>query len=272
MLRHRQALPLFPLAFVILAAFAPGCAPRRMEAFSQGLAGSGMADFSISVAAPLTLTATGKLTAEVPGDDSALPPSATLAFALFGEGDSGQVNRHAHIIFSELPMFAWRWEKETWGKNESMLYATARAGGKNWTIQIFPVIAKGDWFSDLWHNNKRQSPQFWLAKRWSATPQEEMRLLAEYREPAPSCVREILAALPEINGKPALSKGKELRRRCPRDMEEFSARADASVDLEKAYAAPAEPLNTAAILPKKSPDMSRLVGRSEMSAVFIDNR
>jgi hypothetical protein len=266
--RRRPLVALF--CILILPALFPGCTPRAIEASSQGFAGSGLADFTISVAPPLTLAAAGRLTAETPCDVSVIRPSATLAFALFAEGDSGPVTRHVHSMFSELPMFAWRWEKETWSKSESLLYTTLRAGGKNWTIQIFPIIAEDDWFSILWRNNGRQVPEFWLAKRWSSTPQDEMRLLAEYREPLPLCLQEAFADLPRINGKATLPKGKENQQLCRRDMEAFSARADAAVALDKAYATSTRALSPRAVLPQSAPDMGRLVGRAERLADFSD--
>ena len=255
---------------MVFMLIAPGCAPRRIEASPQGFSGSGIADFSIKVSPPLTLAASGRLTATVPSYDSFLTPTATVSFALFAEGDSGPVTRHAHTIFSELPARLWRWEMETWAKRESLLYATERAGGKNWTIQIFPVAAAGDWFSALWLKNGRQVPDFWLAKRWSSTPEEEMRLLAEYREPAPACMRDSLVQ-PDGSAFP-LPKGKDLWRGCEKEIKEFSARADAVFDLEKRGNAPAAPAAKAALLPDMVPDMAALAGRAETYDRFPDSR
>ena len=263
-------LPRFLFAIIILALLAPGCAPRRIEASPQGFSGSGIADFSINVSPPLTLAASGRLTPTTPSYDSFLAPTATMSFALFAEGDSGPVTRHAHTIFSELPTQLWRWEMETWAKREALLYTTERAGGKNWTIQMFPIVAAGDWFSALWLANGRQVPDLWLAKRWSSTPQEEMRLLAEYREPAPACMRDNLVQ-PDGSALP-LPKGKDLWRGCEKEIKEFSARADKVFELEKRGGAPAAPAPKAAILPNVAPDMSALVGRAEALTRFRDDR
>lgn len=269
---RRSPLLFCLFALISLMLLAPGCTPRRIEASPRGLSGSGLADFSIDVAPPLVLIATGRLTATVPTDDALMPPTATVSYALFAEGDSGPVTRHAHILFSELPMRTWRWEMETWAKHEALLYTTTRAGGKNWTIQMFPVIAAGDWFSALWQKNGRQTPDIWLAKRWSSTPQDEMRLLAEYREPAPACMRERLARTAGKDGIASLPKGKELWRGCEKEIEAFSARADAVFTLEKRQNAQPAPALATLVPPDAPLNTAGAIGRAEVIDRFRDNR
>ena len=250
-------------SLVVLIFCASGCTPRQIGASQQGFYGSGLADFDISVAPPLPLAATGKLTVRVPSDSSP-GPTGNLAFSLFAEGEEGQVQRHAHILFSELPRASWQWEKETWAKQESLLYTTQQASGKNWTIQVFPVIADRDWFSALWLQNGRQVPDFWLAKRWSATPEEDMRLVAEYREPAPACMRDQLVATTTGGKNAPPLKGKELRPPCEQELESFMPRADAVFTMERLNRkTPELPVIRAVALPDRAPDMGRLAGRAE---------
>ena len=223
---------------------------------------------------------------------AAQAPIATVAFAAFAEGDSGPVTRHAHTMFCELPLDSWRWEMETWGKRDTLLRVSERKGGKYWTVQIFPVAAAGDWFSDLWLKNGRQIPEFWLAKRWSSTPEEEMRLLAEYREPAPACMRGSLARAAGEKGTGYLPDSRELWRGCDQAIRDFSARADAVFDLERlrdrpaaGTAAPAAASATPAAStasgapaagaftpPDSSPNMDALAGRAEARTRFTDTR
>lgn len=276
MTNRRHSLFLVPLALVLLALAAPGCTPRRIEASSQSFSGSGIADFSIRVAPPLTLAASGRLTARVPSDDALVAPIATVAFAAFAEGDSGPVTRHAHTMFCELPLDSWRWEMETWGKHDALSRVSERKGGKYWTAQIFPVVAAGDWFSELWLKNGRQIPEFWLAKRWSSTPETEMRLLAEYREPAPACMRDRLAQAVGEKRTGYLPDSRELWRGCDETIRDFSARADAVFDLERLQDRPAgasaAPAAKTALLPDSSPDMGALAGRAEILTRFNDSR
>ena len=265
------SLQLFLAALTAVALFVSGCAPRRIDASAQAFSASGIADFNITVSPPLTLFAAGKLTPDVPSDTAFQSPTATVAFALFAEGDSGPVERHAHTMFCELPLSAWRWEMETWGKREALLHTSMRAGAKNWTIQIFPVAAAGDWFSALWQQNSREVPGYWLAKRWSSTPEEEMRLLAEYREPAPACMRDRLVPAAGASGAFPFPKGKELRRGCNKEIEEFSARADAVFQLEKRGAVSAAPVPHDILLPRMKPDMTALAGRAESLKLFANH-
>jgi hypothetical protein len=192
-------------------------------------------------------------------------PYADFLFAAFSEEESGPVRASAHVILSELPYPDWRWEMETWARPESMRYSKLTAARRNWTVQIFPVMAAGDWFSELWTLNGRQTPDFWLAKRWSATPDEELRIVAEYREASPSCMREQLLAYAESrkNKEFAPIQGKNLANRCDREMEEFSARADAAVRLDEDLSRPLDETGRKARLPDGRPNMRSLVGVAE---------
>ena len=250
------------LALLVIICCLPGCTPRKQGATSQSFYASGRANFSISVTPPLTLAATGSLSATVPSDAS-MPPSGRFRYAVFsGEGD-GPVLTHAHTIFSELPRDDWRFELETWAAPEVMSYSKARMAGKYWTVRMMTVFSSRDWFSDLWRQNGREIPEFWLAKRWSATPERNMRIVAEYREPAPLCLQKALAAAPLDDRNAPPVRGKELWRNCDREIDEFSVRADAAFNFDRAGELPAQGVATATARPASSPDMGRLVGRAE---------
>lgn len=264
----RRQLRFAALVLLVLctgAAALQGCTPRKQQLSGQSVALSGRGAFRLNVAAPLELSASGNLRALVPAD--ALPrPRAGFEYALFGNGASGPVTLHAHSIISEVDRYNWRWEKETWARHESVSYSTLRAGGRNWTVQVLPVTAEGDWFSALWTLNGRETPDFWLAKRWSATPEDELRLVVEYREPAPECMLEALrgaAAAAREDKNARMPSGKELARYCERPVTDFSHRADAAVSFDAAGGSfePAGALLEAR--PSKQPDMGRLVGRVE---------
>ena len=254
---------LYSATLLLLAALATGCSPLRKGASSQGFYSGGRTDINITVAKPLTLASTGELWASVPVDVSN-SPRGSFTYAAFTEGQSGPVTRHAHTIISSLPRNAWRWEMETWALPEALLYSKMKAAGKNWTVQILPVTSATDWFSGLWKSNNRQVPEFWLAKRWSSTPTEQTRIVAEYREPAPACMRRALAdnaARPM--GTPPLS-GKELWRGCEKEIEDFSARSEAVFLLDTMQQQPdTPPAATLPSRPESLPDMGKLVGRAE---------
>jgi hypothetical protein len=173
------------------------------------------------------------------------------------------VNRSAHILFSELSPNEWRWEMETWARPEVMSYAKSEIAGKYWTVQIMPVFSSSDWFSDLWRTNKRQTPDFWLAKRWSASPESYIRVVAEYREPAPQCLRKTLAAAPRDAKNGYAVQGKDLWRDCGNEIQDFSARADKAFLFDRAENLPAKGIHSLGLQPTTQPQMEKLVGRAE---------
>jgi hypothetical protein len=258
------ALSLLALSLLAAALFC-GCTPRQKGAATQGFFATGMGAFSVGVNPPLALASTGTLLGNVPSD-VAVGPQATFTYALFSDNQEGPIMRHAHAIFSELPRGPWRWEMETWARPESLSYGQKSAGGRFWTIQILPVTAERDWFSALWQGNGRSTPDFWLAKRWSARPENEVRVVVEYRESAPLCMQERLIAADTARrtdrNAPTL-RGKILHSDCERDLEEFSRRADAAVDLNGLEQLPGSPLQMTTVRPGFSPDMGKLVGRAE---------
>jgi hypothetical protein len=257
---------------LLVVALLCGCAPRQKGAATQGFYATGKGAFSVGINPPQALASTGTLLGNVPSDVTA-GPQATFTYALFTDNREGLVTRHVHAIFSELPQDLWRWEMETWARPESLSYEQRSAGRRFWTIQILPVTAEADWFSALWQSNGRSTPDFWLAKRWSARPESEIRIVVEYREPAPLCMQERLIAADTARrtdrNAPTL-RGQTLRSDCDQDIEEFSRRADAAVDLNGLEQLPGEPLQMLTARPGFLPDMGRLVGRAEIVDRFTN--
>jgi len=270
---------LFLLALALSGAvLLSGCAPQQKGAATQGFFATGAGAFSVGVNPPLTLASTGSLLATVPADTLIGPP-AIFTYALFADtpdtGKDGPVTRHVHAIFNELPLSGWRWELETWARPESLSYEQRNAGGRFWTIQILPVTAREDWFSALWQKNNRATPDFWLAKRWSARPEEPIRIVLEYREPAPLCMQERLIAADTARrtdrNAPTL-RGRDLVSGCDQALEEFSRRAEAAVNLSGLAELPAKPVQMLTAQPTFLPDMGRLVGRAEVVEPFTRSR
>jgi hypothetical protein len=264
--------PLYPRFFsllaltVLIAVLLCGCAPRQKGATEQGFYVTGVGAFSVSVSSPLTLASTGTFLGNVPSN-VVTDPSAQFTYALFTDALRGPVTRHVHVILSELPQDAWRWEMETWAKPESLSYEKMSAHGKFWTIQILPVSAEADWFSAVWQANGRSTPDFWLSKRWSASPENQIRIVLEYREPAPLCMQERLLATDaarHTDRNTFVLRGQTLRSGCEQAIEEFSRRADAAVDLGGLAQLPEKPVHMVTARPNFLPDMGALVGRAEL--------
>jgi hypothetical protein len=204
------------------------------------------------------------MSAEVPSD-TIIRPMASIDYAVFAEGTSGPVLRHAHAMLSILPRDIWRWELESWPQPASLSLSKMEKDGKFWTVQILPLPALNDWFSAFWTGNNREVPRFWLLKRWSATPFEATRILAEYREPAPRCMEEALLPLEGILRKEQISppSSTEILLLCHKEIRAFSARADASVSLE-AVPLPGPGALPAFTRPAMAPNMKRLAGVAEI--------
>ena len=253
--------------YLILATLATalagfGCSPRQQGASLHGFYASGRANFNISVSQPLSLAHSGFLTAEVPADVR-MYPSGSFRYALFSDSGKETISRQAHIILSELPNSEWRWEMETWARPEALSYAKDRIAGKYWTIQMLPVSSATDWFSELWMKNGSSVPDFWLAKRWSSTPEDNIRIVAEYREPAPLCMQKHLQNNAQQPDQVFPVTGKQLWRGCEQEIEEFSSRADKAFTFDRGRDFPEKAEAKPTSLPAKAPNMGHLVGRAE---------
>ncbi|MDL2266645.1 DUF4851 domain-containing protein [Desulfovibrio sp. OttesenSCG-928-G15] len=256
----RAALTLFCLALLCLVS---SCYARQLGATDQGFYGSGTTGFTVSISPPLELAAAGRLGAAVPSDVT-VKPRGSFVYGVYTDPaqiQAGQeITRHAHIIYSELPSALWEWEMETWAKKESLAYEKNKYGGKHWTTQIFPLTANGDWFSDLYAANGLKVPPFWLAKRWSSTSQDYARLVTEYREPAPMCMRSQLESGMDEGGSLSILT-RSVIANCEKEIGEFNARADKSFNpgglAETAISGNQERLPRR---PERSPRMDKLVG------------
>lgn len=256
---------LIVLAFVL--AVAAGCTPVQRSATDRRFYSTGQPNVEFRMVPTLTLASSGRILANVPSDTNLLPAAYTT-YAIFGEGGEGLVSRHAHALFSSLPSNSWRWRMETWPLTYSLRLSKLRTAGQYWTVHMLPVAAEGDWFTEFWKLNGRETPRFWLAKRWSATPDnKEDRILAEYREPAPECMEEALLPLEAIVKKAEVSPpdSMQLWHLCRKEIEAFSTRADASVALDYFTGERQEQVVFKdGPRPQQRPNMKKLVGEAEV--------
>ena len=254
------------LAVLLLIPALSGCTPVQQAATDHTFYSTGQPSFEARFAEPFTLAASGRMQAFVPSDTMASPVAQTT-FAVFGQGAEGPVLRHGHVMLSSLPAAAWRWSMETWPEPSTLSLSKMTTTGQFWTIQLFPVPAQGDWFSEFWQANGREAPRFWLAKRWSATPYEETRIVVEYREPAPTCMNDALSPLEAIARQEQVSppEGLQLLLACRKEIDAFSARADASVSLDTFTGERKDRVTfKSAFLPPSQINMKKLVGEAEV--------
>ncbi|MDL2316934.1 DUF4851 domain-containing protein [Desulfovibrio sp. OttesenSCG-928-A18] len=262
-----RRVPVFSmlLAALLLLTAISACSPRQKGSAAQNFYVSGLANIEVTVNPPLSLVANGDQTVTVP-TESSTQPGASFTYAVFSDSDKGPVNKHVHAIFSELPRALWEWKLETWALPEAFFYDRQRMAGKSWTMQILPVIADQDWFSALYRENGRETPEFWLAKRWSATPRDEMRMAIEYREPAPQCMHAALRAFAEQGKEAAPGKGREFLRGCDDEVNAFVMRADSALQLDRLAGIPAQPMQLMRVLPKIPVNVDKLLGTAQRTS------
>lgn len=250
------------LAILFLACLSvSGCVPRPLGASEQEFYAGGRADLSLAVSPPLALADSGRLSGRVPADSS-LSPFSEFNYAVFASKGEDTISRHVHVLMGELDNTNWRWEMETWALPEALFYTKTRQAGKDWTIQVLLTPASTDWLSALWTANQRSVPEYWLVKRWSATPEPRIRLVIEYREPLPECLIASLPVLPEDDILPP-GPGGTLRHGCTQEIMDFSRRADSIVHLDRLREHAAPSAERLPLRPSLVPDLEKLAGRAE---------
>ncbi len=260
---YRFLLISFILAALVVSL---GCSPIQRGIADNAFYSTGQPQLYVQVNG-LTPAGGGRFWGDVPSNTN-LMPYASVNFAVFGEAEAGPesfINRHAHVMLAEFNEASWRWRMESWPAPSTLQFQSMRAAGKYWTVQIMPVAAVGDWFSGAWQADAKKAPRFWLAKRWSSTPEEYIRIVAEYREPAPQCMQAALPALEQavLGEQVSPPQGADLLRLCPQEVDAFSARADDAFT----FGPLPQTLGTAFARPMPQPDgrpnMKALAGEAE---------
>ena len=203
---------------------------------------------SITANAPLALAGQGQLWATFETEYMNASPSGQISYALYASTMEGPVARHAHAMVVTLNSSnAWYFQPESSKEPHVLSFSKKEINGYTWTIQLMPVPAERDWFSALWQANGRETPERWLAQRYSATPDSGTRLVAEYREPWPPC-------LDEAEGNPLM-----VQRSC---IGGFLDRANAAFTLDRVPAdlENAPPAASALRVPELRMNTKKLVG------------
>ncbi|SBV97548.1 exported hypothetical protein [uncultured delta proteobacterium] len=257
-------LPLFPasgpahtLARILALAVACLCLFGCAAAFN-GISGSTLVrtDYprlTVGANPPLILQGYGRQWVSLPTDYLGLEPSGIMDFAVYGdEGGNGSgegaITRHAHaFVVTPSDDRRWYFRPESNKPFGGLALGRKDIGGYSWTVQVLRVDGEKDWFSAMWRASGRETPPLWLARRFSATPDRAVRVVAEYREPWPECLDPEAADLVFA------------RKEC---LEGFFARSDAAFSLDmhapEMLEAPSAPSMLAK--PAFSPDMKKLAG------------
>lgn len=234
----------------LLAAFLCGC---RVSAW-DGVVGASLVRTAyprVAIAAnePLALQGYGKQWVSFPTDYMGHQPSGFMEYAVYGEGAEGPVTRHAHALIARPSNDNyWEFKPESYPVPGGFAIGKAVLGGKGWTAQLVRIDGEKDWFSAMWHESGREVPEYWIARRFSATPEKATRVVAEYREPWPGCLD------PDgIKDMAFYPKG------C---LDGFIERSEAAFDVAGEIPEEEKGTDIPSILvkPRFSPDMKRLVG------------
>lgn len=175
------------LAFVALAGLA-ACAGAYTGLSGDVMYAYGLADVAISPNPPLKPFGSGLQNISMKTDAMIKAP-ATLNYAVYGEEQNKQVLKHGHVIVCSIDdTEAWEYLMETFPRSNENYLRVVTIDGRTWNEHLMFQNAQGDWFSALWQANGRKIPEQWIAKRWSRTYFDRLRVVVEYREPMPECV------------------------------------------------------------------------------------
>jgi hypothetical protein len=182
----RTGTGLFFLLFLLTS-----CSPAITGISGSSLIHNSYPPVSISANTPLELQAYGREFVSLKSDILTLQPLGIFDFAVYSDSRQGPVTRSAHSIVLRLGNEnAWVFTKESFKGSNSFSLSNTGFDGMAFTEQLMVVIARDDWFSDMWLASGREVPERWLAKRFSSSPSDDIRFVAEYREPWPACLDE----------------------------------------------------------------------------------
>ncbi|MDL2210173.1 DUF4851 domain-containing protein [Desulfovibrio sp. OttesenSCG-928-O18] len=226
-----------------------GCTAARIGVSGNNLVRTAYPRTSIAAKTPLILQGYGRQWVSLPTEYMGMQPTGGMDYAVYGEGSEGPITRHAHaFIVRPGNDYNWYFQPESYPAPGGVHIGRKDIDGYRWVTQILRVDGEKDWFSAMWKESGRDVPEFWIARRFSATPERATRVVAEYREPWPECLD------------PGVKDLVFVRASC---LEGFLERADAAFTLnmgapENAEEPPAAP--SVLRRPPFPPDMKRLAG------------
>lgn len=255
---------LFVLGLVVLLT---GCGSAYTGLSGNTMYSDGLADTAVTPISGLEAVAHDSYFGSMPANTN-LDPNIRVRYAIYGDTGGQSVKRHAHIIFAEIPdKKRWEMAAETFAASNEMALSSVKIDRRPWTEHIFFERREGDWFTEFWDINGYMTPRAWMGKRWSRSYDMSSRVVVEYREPMPDCVR-----IPEPKKAAIIFSGNQLdveSPECRRQVEAIMERADQAFSMRRPasvnVSAPA-PAEVLTIKPERKMDLKRYVGE----AVFTD--
>lgn len=235
---------------VLTACLLTACAPARTGVIGNTLTTNVKPYISITALPPFSVLAHGTLRPETETDRMGSREMTIFNYAVYADADahSGPVSRFAYAAITRLEHAnIWRFQPPT--PSGAALYAgNTSMDGIAFTHQVLRV--GDDWGSRIWRENGRETPEYWIAKRWTAFMNDGIMAVMEYREPWPEALTPLSPNLTVISG-PA---GEALLT--------FSRRADAVFMVEKKGGTfdKNSPTPPQVLTVPRDPDIAALVG------------
>jgi hypothetical protein len=184
-----------------------------------------------------------------------LQPAGFFDFAVYSDALEGPLTVSAHsIMLRPTSDDLWRFTMESFKEPYTFSLSNTGFDGMAFVARLMVVQSAGDWFSDMWAASGRAVPERWIARRFSASPDQSVRYVAEYREPWPACLDEEALRLGLLSG---ASYDSCLRPFMQRSEKAFSIERGAP----ETMLPPAGPVRLS--IPPYAPDPTKLAGEVE---------
>ena len=241
------------IRLLFAACLLTACTPARTGVIGNTLTTNVKPAISITGQSSFVVKAHGTLRPETATDNATAREMVVFDYAFFADktpSETTSANRFAYAAIARVSTpKAWRFQPPA--KADGALSAkTVTIKEVAFFEQILRVASQDDWGSEVWEENGNSVPRYWLAKRWVAHLNDEVRAVMEYREEWPAEMNAVSEDLIILNG----NAGKALLA--------FNKRADAAFSVEKRegdFAGTQTPPSEYSVS-SKSPNITKLVG------------
>lgn len=238
--------------FFLTLSLLVACSPARTGVVDGTLTTNMRPAMEISANTPFVLADSGRVWTQPRTDMMTPVANASFDYAVYTDPAVSPAQRMAYAAIIRLEDRT-HWMFLPQGASLPGAFGGRKASpllGREGDVQNLCVVSEGDWTSDLLTANGTTPPAMWLAKRWVFALDQEVRAMAEYREPWPEGLEK-----PEVNI--ALLRDKDaqyIRAFEQRALEVFNFTADSGCFSSS------PPLVGKWVVPRKSPDVATLAG------------
>ncbi|CAK7062761.1 MAG: hypothetical protein DELT_01494 [Desulfovibrio sp.] len=212
------------IRLLLAACVLTACTPARTGVIGNTLTTNVKPPISITGLESLTVKAHGVLRPETATDNATAREMVTFNYAFYADKAPAAdipANRFAYAVIARISTpKAWRFQPPS-KADEALSARNITVGGIAFFEQILRVPSENDWGSGVWRKNGKNVPRYWLAKRWTAHLNDEVRAVMEYREEWPTEINAFSRDLLIVSG----NAGQALA--------DFNKRADAAFTVEK---------------------------------------